>query len=266
MQVTSSADLIHRLAGVIWGDAKTGKTTWAMSLPGRKLLINLDPDGYLSVAHRDDFDMIDLSLLPPKDQIEQAKKAASYILENKDKYQSVILDSATALVSASLQDAIARGVGKSASFTPSLDAPGLVAYGSRNSHANDVINRLLRATGQNKQNCFIIAHADDPEYDQKGDNIVKQTIMLSAKTRNPLTQNVSEIYYLGLASGNRRTVYTAPFGVLTPMGSRIFDTAKVSRFDLKYTIEKSDEEQPDSLLSIFKAFKDKRNKLTEPPK
>lgn len=266
MKVTSSADLIHRLAGVIWGDAKTGKTTWAMSLPGRKLLINFDPDGFISIAHREDFDLLDLSLLPAGEQIEQAKKAASFILQNKDTYQSVIVDSITNIVAASIADAINRGVGKSATFTPSLDAPGLAAWGARNSHTMDVITRILRATGQNKQNCFFIAHADDPEYAQDGKTLIRQTMMLSAKVRNPVGLNVSEIYYVGLASGNRRTVYTAPHGIITPMGSRIFDTTKVPKFDLKYTIDKPDEEQPDSLASIFKAFKDKRSKLTEVPK
>lgn len=266
MQPTSAADLVHRLAGVIWGDAKTGKTTWAMSLPGRKLLINFDPDGFLSVAHRNDFDLLDFSLLPAGEQIEQAKKAASFIVQQKDTYQSVIVDSVTNIVAASITDAINRGVGKSATFTPSIDAPGLAAWGARNSHTMDVITRILRATGQNKQHCFFIAHADDPEYAQDGKSIIRQTMMLSAKVRNPLGLNVSEIYYVGLASGNRRTVYTAPHGVLTPMGSRIFDTTKVPKFELPYSIEKPDEEQPTSLVKIFDAFKAKRSKLTEVPK
>ena len=266
MQPTSSADLITRVAGIIWGDSKTGKTTWAMSLPGRKLLINFDPDGYLSVASRNDFDVLDLSVLPVGEQIDQAKKAATYIVENAAKYQSVIVDSITSLVMAAQSDAIIRGVGKSNTFQPSIDAPGLVAYGARNGHTVDVVSKLLRATGINKQHCFFIAHADDPEYDAKGENIIKQTIMVSAKPRNSIALKVSEIYHLGLASGNRRTVYTAPFGVLTPMGSRIFDTAKVPRFDLRYTIDKPDDQQPDSLTSIIAAFQKNKAKLTGVPK
>lgn len=262
MQPTSSADLITRVAGIIWGDSKTGKTTWAMSLPGRKLLINFDPDGYLSVASRDDFDVLDLSILPVGEQIDQAKKAATYIVENKDKYQSVILDSVTTLVAATTKDAINRGVGKSTKFSPTLDTPGLVAYGSRNAHAMDVIEKVLRATGINRQHCFFIAHADDPEYDEDGKNVLRQTMMLGAKVRQGAALRVSEIYYLGLATQNRRTIYTAPFGVLTPMGSRIFDTAKVPRFDLRYTIDKPDDQQPDSLLSIIAAFQKNKAKLT----
>lgn len=262
-----SAQLIEtRLAGIIWGDAKTGKTTWAMSLPGKKLLVNFDPDGYLSVAHRDDLDILDLSALQPTDMIEEAKKAAAHIAASGDKYQSVIVDSVTSLVSASLQSAIAKGIGKSAIFTPSLDAPGLVAYGARNNHTIDVVQKLLRATSRNKQHCFFIAHSDDPEYDSKGENIVNHTMMLSAKVRQTAGLSVSEIYHIALASGNRRTVYLAPFGVKAPMGSRIFDTKAVPRFDLNYDIYKDDAEQPCALSNIFEEFRRTRQKLTVAPK
>lgn len=265
LAVKPSTTLEHRLAGIIWGDAKVGKTTWAMSLPGRKLLINFDPDGYLSIAHRDDFDLLDLSLLPAREAIEQGKKVASYILENKTKYQSVVFDSLTTLVSVALEDAVERGIGKSAVFTPTIDAPGLAGYGGRNNNANTIIDKILRATAINKQHCFFLAHTDDPEYDKKGENIIQQTIMLSAKIRNSAALKVSELYHLGIGSGGKRIVYTHPFGVLKPMGSRIFDTTKVQRFDLKYTTEKPDEEQSCSLASIYNAFIAKGSKLTEAP-
>jgi hypothetical protein len=61
MEALDVATLIPRTAGIIWGDAKTGKTTYAMSLPGRKLLINFDPDGYAAVMYRDDFDVLNSS-------------------------------------------------------------------------------------------------------------------------------------------------------------------------------------------------------------
>jgi len=266
VEVVSTSALSARLAGLIWGEAKTGKTTWAMSLPGKKLLINFDPDGYLSVAHRDDIDILDLAPLPPGEQITEGKKAATYIINNKDKYTSVVVDSLTAIVIASLYDAIAKGVGKSMVFAPSLETPGLAAYGARNNNASDIVGKILRATAQTKMNCFFIAHSDDPEYDAAGKTIVQHTILAPAKVRMQSTFAVSEIYHLALASGNRRTVYLAPFGEKRPMGSRIFDTKDVPKFDLNYDIYSPDEGQPCSLSNIIAKFQETRSKLRTPPK
>lgn len=266
MQPTMASALSGRLVGIIWGDAKTGKTTYACSLPGRKLLINFDPEGFSSVAYRDDVDVIDLSNMTATDALQNARKAAQYIVENSETYESVIVDSLTTLTELSLQDAVARGIGKSPKFTPTIDAPGLTGYGARNNNVNDVISKILRGTGQKGLNCFFIAHADDPEFSQDGKTIVQQTIMLSAKIRNTAGLKVSEIYHLHTDNG-RRTLYTAPFGVKRPMGSRIFDTEKVKKFELKYDINKPDEEQAQSLQCIIKEWKENGfKKLTNSPK
>jgi hypothetical protein len=254
------------MAGVIWGDAKVGKTTYAMSLPGKKLLINLDPDGFVSVQHRDDLDILDLSQLPPQEAINDARKAASFIVENGANYNSVVVDSLTTLAEAALLDAIHRRVGKSATFTPSIDAPGLSAYGARNQNFNDVVARILRATTRHGLHCFFLAHADDPEFDQDGKTVVQQTIMLSSKMRQTTGLKVSEIWHMTMSQQNRRTLYLAPFGIKRPMGSRIFDTAKVPKFDLHYDINIPDDEQPHSLAHIYKTWTDgKMRKLTAVP-
>lgn len=254
MQPVSAKDLAGRLVGIIWGDSKAGKTTYACSLPGKKLLINFDPEGFSSIAYRDDVDIIDLSSLAPTEAIKQAKKAAQYIVENKEEYESVIFDSLTTLTDISLRDAVARGIGKGASFSPTIDSPGLACYGARNNTINDIVSMILRGTGQRKMNCFFIAHADDPEYSQDGKTIVQHTIMLSAKIRNNVALRVSEIYHLNVSNG-KRTLYLAPFGMKKPMGSRIFATEKLKSFVLNYDIEKPDEEQPHSIQSIVKAWK-----------
>ena len=265
MQVTSSDDIKPRTAGIIWGDSKTGKTTYAMTLPGRKLLVNFDPDGFSSVGYRKDFDIIDLSQLDAVSAIKDAKKVGTYIIENADKYESVIVDSLTTLTEASLHDAINRGIGKSAAFTPTIDAPGLAGYGARNSTANDVISRILRATAQKNLHCWFIAHSDDPEYDKKGETIVQQTIMLSAKIRNIASLKVSEIWHM--TNDSKRMMYLAPFGLKKPMGSRMFNTSKVDRFEVNYDIDKPDEEQPCSLANIIAGWTaGNLAKLTTAPK
>ncbi len=266
MQITSSSDIKHRFAGVIWGDAKCGKTTWAASLPGKKLIVNFDPDGFTTLSNRDDFDVLDLSQLPPVDAIKQAKKVGEHIIANPDDYQSVIVDSLTTLTEAAIYDAVQRQIGKSKTFTPSIDAPGLSAWGARNTTVNEVNAKILRATAQKGVHCFFIAHADDPEFDENGKNIVQHTIMLSAKIRNNVGLKVSEIYHMTLGTGNRRTVYLAPFGYKKPMGSRIFDASKLPKFELNYDYNKPDAEQSHSLSSIFAAWENGgKQKLTAIP-
>ena len=268
MQPTPSSELRTRLAGILWGDAKTGKTTWAMTLPGRKLLINFDPDGYTSVANRDDFDVMDFSHLAASDCIAHAKKSGTYIVKEEDaqKYDSVIVDSLTTLTATALHDAVARGIGKGAKFTPTIDAPGLAAYGARTNTVNDIVRGILRATSQTKKHCFFIAHSDDPTRDDNTGVILEQTIMLSAKVRQVAALNVSEIYHLDVNSRGERIVYLAPFGVKKPMGSRIFNTEALQKFRLNYTSNKPDEGQPDTLASIFAAWENNgRKKLTSLP-
>lgn len=266
MQPTPSTQLDTRLAGLIWGEAKTGKTTWAMTLPGRKLLVNFDPDGYTSVAHRDDFSLLDLSQLPDSEQVNQAKKVGTFIQQSEDQYDSVIVDSLTSFATAALRDAVNRGVGKTPKFTPTLDAPGLVAYGARTNSMISVIDGILRATSQRKQHCFFITHDEDPEYDDDGKHIVRQTMMLPAKSRKAASIKVSEIYYISRNSRGERTVYLSPFGVITPMGSRIFDTKAVPKFTLQYDAMQDDAGQKDTLEAIFASWeKNGRRKLTTAP-
>lgn len=254
MKATNASALSGRLVGILWGDSKTGKTTWACSLPGRKLLINFDPEGFSSIAYREDVDIVDLSVLTPTEAMREADKVAGFILENAEIYQSVIVDSMTTLTEIAMYDAVAQGIGKSPNFTPTIDAPGLAAYGGRNNRVNNVLSKVLRATGQKGLNCFFIAHQDDPEFSTDNKTIVQQTIMLSAKIRNNAALKVSEVYYIGV-DGPRRTVYVAPHGVKKPMGSRIFDTSTFKSFQLEYDINKPDEEQQCSLQSIVAAWK-----------
>ena len=253
IEVENAADLSGRLVGIIWGMAKTGKTTWSCSLPGKKLLINFDPDGFSAVAYRNDVDVINLANMTAKEAISSALKVGQYIVDNADKYESVIVDSLTSLTDLSLEDAVLRKVGSSPKFNPTIETPGLAGWGARNSTVKMIITKILRATGQNKQNCFFIAHADDPEYSTDGKTAILQTIMLSAKIRNSAGLKVSEIYYLNLDNG-KRTVHVAPYGIRQPMGSRMFATETFKKFVLTYNIDKSDEEQNCSLGSILKAW------------
>ena len=70
MEATLASTLSARLVGILWGDAKTGKTTYACSLPGRKLLINFGATllnfSYFSLA-----DLSSLNLAAPFHHLSQ---------------------------------------------------------------------------------------------------------------------------------------------------------------------------------------------------
>lgn len=267
IELQSREAILTRLNMVIWGDTKVGKTTYAMSAPGRKLIINLDPDGFSSIMHREDFDVIDLSQYSGKECIENAKKAVAMIKDwSKDNpLGTVILDSMTTLTYQAVKAAVENGIGKSAKFSPTLEVPGLSGWGARNSYVNDICDRILRITNQTNLNCIFIAHTDDPEYDKDGKTIIQQTMMLGAKIRQMTGLRASEIW--NITDGTKRRVFTAPHGVRKPMGSRMFDTAKVKDFDLNYDITKPDLEQECSIASLVKVWRNNGcKKLTVAPK
>ena len=61
IKIPTLAEAEKRFSLLLWGSAGCGKTVWAASLPGLKLLINFDPDGPSSLGDREDVIIIDLS-------------------------------------------------------------------------------------------------------------------------------------------------------------------------------------------------------------
>jgi len=63
VDIGRASNASNRFTALIWGPSGGGKTTLACTAPGRKLIVNFDPDGPASVAHRDDVDVLDYSTL-----------------------------------------------------------------------------------------------------------------------------------------------------------------------------------------------------------
>ncbi|MCI0557501.1 MAG: ATP-binding protein [Nitrososphaera sp.] len=230
-----------RLALLLWGASGSGKTTLSCTAPGKKLLVNLDPDGPTSIKYRGDVDVLDLSGLPTDEVLTQLKSEANPLgldaLLKQNLYQSIILDSATSLAQRGLESAIRQGIGKSPRFAPTLEFPGLSAYGGRNAIVLTCIKGLLRVTGRNSVHCIIIAHEDDPTTNDEG--IVQYfSIMLGGKLVNAFSVQLGEIWWLRQDDKtNEQNVAIRACRMRKPMKTRMFRTDGEPEFKLSYDPE-----------------------------
>jgi len=224
--ITSSDTQAKRLTLLLWGMSGVGKTTLAATMPGRKLLLNLDPDGHISVSNRNDVDILDLSALSTDDVLNKLKSDNNPLnLEEALKhgtYQSVILDSATSLSQRALENAVKQRLGASArsNFTPSMEAPGLAAYGGRNAILLTCIKGLLRVTGRYNCHCCIISHEDEPKISDAGE-VLYITMMLGGKLVSNVSLQLSEVWFMSESSGEKKLAIR-PCRSRKPMKTRMF--------------------------------------------
>jgi hypothetical protein len=196
-EVQTSETRKSRMSGVIWGLAKCGKTTFLTSLPGKKLFIMLDPDGDQSLPDRSDIDILPIFKYSDGEILRYLTEGSASKLIKASSYDSVIVDSLSTFGQIALNEAITNEVGasKKDGFRPSLDAPGLAAYGSRTARTVDMVNKILRATALVGAHCFFTSHEDEPKTDSKGLPLYT-TMTLSGKAINGVGLNVSEIWHM----------------------------------------------------------------------
>lgn len=266
---TEPTKIKPRLAGIIWSSPKVGKTTYAFSSPGRKLIINLDPEGYISVLDKLEagegelWDYSDLSSRElvsalTSDKIEKRIKESGF-----GEGDTLLFDSVTMMNRHGLLLAIEKDVGASRTFSPSLEAPGLAAYGARTAYLGDAMFRVLRATRRLGMHIWFLAHEDTPEKNEKGE-FLYQSILMSDNALNQATSSISEIWWMRDVGNNGREVYVRPALGRRPMGSRMFRMDGGTGFRLKYDPEKSDIDQPLSIVSLWNKFRETNKKLVVP--
>lgn len=252
MEVVSSKERKNRTAGVIWGAAKCGKTTFLTTLPGKKLFLMVDPDGDMSLPDRDDIHIMRLYEYTDAEIIRWLKdKAGRFIRDNEQGFDSIILDSLTSVADSALAVAVANKVGAGKDFTPTLEAPGLAGYGARKTYVLQIVNNLLRATGSVGAHCWFTAHQDEPSRDDKG-NLLGISMTLSGKTVNGVGKDVSEIWFMR-QHDSKWFVAISPCRSREPMGSRMFDVTGEPEFRLKFDPEKG-MDQPHSLTTWFNTW------------
>lgn len=269
--VTLEAPQAHtkRIAALIWGDFGTGKTTFAATAPGRKLLLNVDPDGYVAVSHRDDVVLADLVPLDNRNffvqlQNENPLGLDEYLEQNPD-IETVILDSATALRDRAIHFAVDKGVGKSvkSGFVPTIEEPGMSAYGARNQIVLEVVSGLLRVTAKHKRHCIITAHEADPEKDEKG-IVLYITMNLGGQLYQGVGYRLSEIWYFSQEpNSTRRRLAIRPTRLRRPMKTRMFVDNTEAEFFLNYDSTKPDKGQ-ETIAAWYDRWVKSGNKIPIP--
>lgn len=241
-----------RLALLLWGPASAGKTTFAATAPGVKLWISLGDNEAASVSHRSDVIVADYSAVGYEEFFKHAQSdnplGLDRVLRENESIETVVLDSATALAYRALQKSVLElKVGAGKNFTPTMEAPGISAYGGRNAIVLEVVTGLLRVTAKYGVNVVMTAHEDDPTMREENINnrIVEVIdhigIQLGGRLVNNMAWRWSEIWLMR-NDQEKRDLTIRNFGKYRPMKTRMFTTKdKIPRFELVYDPEKPDD-------------------------
>src|SRR5881628_749821 len=110
---------------LLWGDSGSGKTTLTATAPGIKLFLMFDPGGDLSLTDRDDVAVLNLSGETASRVMTQFRAADPYdldkILRGRPDFETIVVDSMTALSYMALQEAVLRAGGSKIS----IEQPGM---------------------------------------------------------------------------------------------------------------------------------------------
>ena len=227
--ISNNTDRPKRLTGLFWGSAGTGKTTLACTAPGRKLLINFDPDGPASVIGFDDVFVVDFS--DPSTAItEQFKKNNNPLgLESViDQFDTIIVDSLTNVS----HKALMAGVTMAKGATVERPSPG--AYQVRNSLVTQLVKNVLAFTSKHGKHCLFIAHEDSPVMDDEG-IVMYITLSLGGKLPEQAALDFSEVWHVSdMGAGRDRRIAIRPSRKRKPMKTRMFSTTGEVEFDWQF--------------------------------
>lgn len=249
--VTNGTEAPSRMAILMWGQAGCGKSTFAATAPGKKLWLSFGDNEHASVMHRKDVEIANLSGLSVEDLFKHIQNdnplgLDQYLVDNQD-VLSVVCDSLTAIAFRALQKAVRDRIGASGGFVPTMEAPGLSAYGGRNGITLEVMTGLLRVTAKHGVHLIATAHEADPvtRKEQRNDVIDHITVMLGGQLVNNMTWRLSEIWYMSQEkTGDReRRIAIRPTRLRKPMKTRMFTNAGVPEFALDYDCDKPDKGQ-----------------------
>jgi hypothetical protein len=265
VEITRQADTPKRMAILLWGPAGVGKTTLAATAPGEKLWLSFGDQEHASVGHRKDVLVANWADMGYEELFKYCQNDNPFgldqLLSENESIETVVCDSVTAIAFRALQKAVGMGLGGGRNFRPTMEAPGLSAYGGRNAIVLEVLTGLLRITAKHGVHLILTAHEADPVLDAEG-TVQFITIMLGGKLVNNNTWRLSEIWYLSEDNGTRKLA-VRPTRKRRPMKTRMFSGKGAPEFELKYDADAPDKGQM-TIASFYDAWVNSGDKIPVP--
>jgi hypothetical protein len=206
---------------VLWGEAGCGKTTFANTAPGKRLIINFDPDGYQSLPKTEDTLLLDLANEPNTYVVEQAKSGDPFgiksICKEHEDISTIVVDSITKFAERATINAIGKAPGST------FENPGPSAYGYRNRYTLQLVSNMLVASGTLSKHIIFICHEDVPKLNKDG-AIESITILLGGSLPQEVPLQISEVWHMRDTTIDRRIIVRKA-GIRGPMKTRMFDTS-----------------------------------------
>lgn len=235
-----------RLSMLLWGDAGCGKTTLAATAPGKKLFVQFDPDGSMSIANRSDVQVLDLSPVSYLQVIEKFRADDPYGLESFLKthpdIETVVWDSVTSFAYRALQEAVSRNKNSS------MEVPGQHGYVWANANVLRAAQGLISMTGRLNRNVIFITHERRPDANANG-TVTGITMMIGKSPANQIGLRLNEVWWMS-DTGKERKIAVRPTRDRSPMKTRMWQ-ATASEFTWRYDANK---QEGDGIATWFAAW------------
>lgn len=247
----------RRLCMLLWGLAAAGKTTWAATAPGQKLILSFGDNEAASLIGRKDVQVMPIYKYKTEDIFKFGADAFGldrFLYENRQ-YQTVICDSVTMLQQRALERSVEVGLGASPRFTPTMMTPGQSAYGGRLALSLMVMDALMRVTAKHNVHLIFTAHENEavtvPD-GKGGQSVIDITVTLGGKLMGLTTSRLSEIWHLRTITGrDYRIVSIRPQANRRPMRSKIFSNKGEPSFIVEYDPERPDTDKDQMTIAKF---------------
>jgi hypothetical protein len=256
----------QRISALIWGTTGGGKTTLACTAPGRKLILNFDPDGPMSISGRTDVDVADFAgstdVLVEQFKDNENPFGLKAVLE---KYDTFIVDSVSMVAEMTLSAGVrkSKAMSTSGGGKISLEVPGLQSYQIRNSLALQLVTNMLAFTARHNKHIIFIAHEAAPDRD--GDGVIQNvSVLLGGQLPELVGLKFSEIWCLyDNQTTKQKLILIRPARSRKPCKTRMFQTTGAPEFEWKFNPETLEGE---GLASWFKKYLDNGQQKIPLPK